>query len=256
MRLSKFNNKYKALVVDVDGTLIPNAKKGIPSKKVTEAIRKASKKINVSIATGRPFFMLSHIIKHLGLKGLTITNNGAQIIDISTKKIVFEQTINKEDVVKTCKLLKKLKLPVPIFIQDNERDIEFTNKYNPEKPFNIYVPGLTPEEAGKTIASISHVPTISIHEISGWRTGTRAILVSHVKATKQYAVLKLARHLKINTHEIIVVGDGHNDFPLFMAAGFRVAMGNAVEELKDIADFVAPTVEEDGLAYVIEKFIL
>lgn len=41
-----------------------------------------------------------------------------------------------------------------------------------------------------------------------------------------------------------------------MACGLKVAMGNAVKELKEIADFIAPTVEQDGLATVIEKFIL
>ena len=52
------------------------------------------------------------------------------------------------------------------------------------------------------------------------------------------------------------MGDGYNDFPLLMASGLKIAMGNAVPELKEIADFVAPTVEEDGVAVIIEKFIL
>ena len=52
------------------------------------------------------------------------------------------------------------------------------------------------------------------------------------------------------------MGDGYNDFPLLMACGLKIAMGNAVPELKAIADFIAPSVEEDGVATVIEKFIL
>jgi HAD superfamily hydrolase (TIGR01484 family) len=254
MRSLKSNNKYKALIVDVDGTLIPNAEKGMPSEKVTDAIKKASKKIHVAIASGRPYFMLSHIFKHLKLSGPAITNNGAQIIDSQTGKIIFEQLINKDDVIKTCLQLKKLKIPV--FIQDSEKDIKFTKKYKPQKPYNIFALGLSPEKAKEAILSVSHLPTIAIHEITGWKTGTRAIVASHVNATKQHAVLKLSKYLKLNTHEIIAVGDGHNDFPLFMAAGFRVAMGNAVDELKDIADYVAPNVNDDGLAHVINKFIL
>lgn len=54
----------------------------------------------------------------------------------------------------------------------------------------------------------------------------------------------------------MAVGDGYNDYPLLMAAGFKVAMGNAVPEVKAIADYIAPSVDEDGAADVIEKFIL
>ena len=66
----------------------------------------------------------------------------------------------------------------------------------------------------------------------------------------------MPKNLGINTHEIIGVGDGYNDFPLLMACGLKVAMGNAVEDLKAIADYIAPSVEEDGVADVIDKFIL
>ena len=50
------------------------------------------------------------------------------------------------------------------------------------------------------------------------------------------------------------MGDGYNDFSLLMACGLKVAMGNAVEELKSIADYIAPTVENDGLSNVIAKY--
>jgi hydroxymethylpyrimidine pyrophosphatase-like HAD family hydrolase len=55
---------------------------------------------------------------------------------------------------------------------------------------------------------------------------------------------------------MIGVGDGYNDFPLLEACGLKVAMGNALEDLKGIADYIAPSVDEDGVANVIEKFIL
>lgn len=55
---------------------------------------------------------------------------------------------------------------------------------------------------------------------------------------------------------MIGVGDGYNDFPLLMSCGLKIAMGNAIEELKDIADYIAPSVDEDGLAKVIDKYYL
>lgn len=47
-----------------------------------------------------------------------------------------------------------------------------------------------------------------------------------------------------------------NDLPLFEASGFKVAMGNACPELKAVADYIAPSVTEDGLAHVVDRYIL
>ena len=55
---------------------------------------------------------------------------------------------------------------------------------------------------------------------------------------------------------MIGIGDGYNDFPLLMACGLKIAMGNAVEDLKAIADFIVPSVEQDGVAHAINRFIL
>jgi len=62
--------------------------------------------------------------------------------------------------------------------------------------------------------------------------------------------------LKISREEIIGIGDHYNDFPLLMACGLKVAMGNAVDDLKAIADYIAPSVEKDGVADVIDRFVL
>ena len=80
--------------------------------------------------------------------------------------------------------------------------------------------------------------------------------ITHADATKQHGVMEVAQILGIEKEDIIGVGDGYNDFPLLMACGLKIAMGNAVPELKAIADFVAPSVDEDGVAVVIEKFLL
>ena len=80
------------------------------------------------------------------------------------------------------------------------------------------------------------------------------VYFSHSNATKQHAVFELANILGISNDEIIGIGDGYNDFPLLMGSGLKVAMGNAVSELKEIADYIAPTVDDDGLADVISKY--
>lgn len=250
----KLKKKYKALILDLDGTLIPNKKDGMPSKKVRETIAKASKLIHIGVATSRPYFMLSHIFKHLKLSGPLIISGGSQILDIVSKKTLWEQVLNQEDLINVCKILKREKLS--FFVQDNQKDVRFSKAYKPKKPFNIYMPALTPLVADNIINKISHISTIAIYKIPSWKKNKADIHISHVYATKQHAILEVAKILGINTHEIIGVGDGGNDMPLLMACGLKVAMGNAVEDLKAIADYIAPSVEEDGVADVIEKFVL
>jgi len=77
----------------------------------------------------------------------------------------------------------------------------------------------------------------------------------HIKANKGLGVKKLAEKLNIKKEEVICIGDAGNDTHMVEYAGLGVAMGNAVQELKDIADFVTLSNEEHGVAHVIDRFI-
>lgn len=89
-----------------------------------------------------------------------------------------------------------------------------------------------------------------------WNSTYECLDITHEEVSKLHGIVDVAKLIGVETKDSIGVGDGHNDFPLLLACGLKIAMGNAVPELKAIADFVAPTVNEDGVAVVIEKFIL
>ena len=74
--------------------------------------------------------------------------------------------------------------------------------------------------------------------------------------SKAKALRDMIDYLGISFDEILAIGDSFNDLPIFEVAGTKVAMGNAPESLRQIADWVAPTVEKDGVAAAIERFIL
>lgn len=78
----------------------------------------------------------------------------------------------------------------------------------------------------------------------------------HPEASKGAALTCLATRLGIKKEEIMAVGDNYNDIKLLEAAGLKIAMGNAVPELKALADYVTANCEEDGVALAIEKFVL
>ncbi|MGH4139691.1 Cof-type HAD-IIB family hydrolase [Clostridium sp.] len=74
--------------------------------------------------------------------------------------------------------------------------------------------------------------------------------------SKRTGLEKIARELKIKPNEIICIGDSGNDKEMIQYAGLGVAMGNAFPEIKEIADYVTYSNEDNGVAHVIEKFIL
>jgi hypothetical protein len=75
-------------------------------------------------------------------------------------------------------------------------------------------------------------------------------------ASKGKALRLLATHLNIDREQIIAIGDSYNDLDMFRNSGLSVAMGNARQEIKQAADYVTGTNNDDGVATVIEKFVL
>jgi Cof subfamily protein (haloacid dehalogenase superfamily) len=74
--------------------------------------------------------------------------------------------------------------------------------------------------------------------------------------TKGAALARLAGRLGVRREEIVAIGDAHPDICMIEYAGLGVAVGDAVEELKAVADYIGPTCEEDCVADVVERFIL
>lgn len=247
--------KYKAIIFDCDGTIMPNVMKGLPNKKVSEAINKASKVVHVGVATSRPIHLAKPIMQHLNLSGPSIIAGGGQIIDGTNFKILKEQEIEKRDMLAVIGVFEKYNLK--FYAHDGiHADKIRTPKDIPQKAIEMAVMDLDIETADKIMEDLSSIEGIASHRIVSWEKDKRDINLTHVLATKHHGILEVARILGIETHEIVGVGDGYNDFPLLMACGLKIAMGNAVEDLKEIADYIAPSVEEDGVVDVINKYIL
>ncbi|MDP3940732.1 MAG: HAD family hydrolase [bacterium] len=246
--------KYKALIIDVDGTLVPNHPDGLPSKRVQDAIKQANKKIHIGLASGRPLFRLSHIFDLLSLSGPSILCGGSQVYDTTTKKIVWEQIMTKQDIAAVGKIIWRRGINLEIDSEETTNII--TPDTIPEKGLSLFVVKLSDQVADSLIDELSEISTIAVHKVTDWTKGYVGLNITHAEASKQHGILEVSKILGITTEDIIGVGDGYNDFPLLMACGLKVAMGNAVADLKAIADYVVPPVENDGVADLIEKFVL
>jgi len=246
--------KYKALIIDVDGTLIPNRENGMPSEKVAKAIAAASQYLHISVASNRPPFLLTHILKSLKLSGPFIASGGAQVMDFPTGKVFYRQPLENKDLKKAYEIARKH--GAEFRVDDDIKEMLISGRIPKGEILGAFIPALDLDVINKINEELNSIPTVSTHVTPSWTKGKWTISISHAKATKQHGIWEIAKILGVKTEDIIGVGDGYNDFPLLMACGLKVAMGNAVEDLKAIADYIAPTVEEDGVADVVHKFIL
>lgn len=246
--------KYKALILDLDGTTIPNKFDGLPSRRVIEAVNNAQKYVHVSLATSRCYPIAKHIIQKLSLHGYSILSGGAKIIDLSNKEYIYKQPLLDSAARDVCEILHTY--GIPFYTCMNDQDTLYKKGEKVEECHMIYALEVDPSKIEDIINSLAHITTLSIHRVPDWKAHKISLTITHTQATKQHGVVELSKLLGISPREMIGVGDGYNDFPLLMACGLKVAMGNAVPDLKEIADYIAPTVEEDGVADVIEKFIL
>ncbi|HSW87961.1 MAG TPA: HAD-IIB family hydrolase [Candidatus Saccharimonadales bacterium] len=265
--------KYKALLVDFDGTIAS----GIPGD-ITTNLQFAIKKIInngyiFSIVTGRPYFgRIKEVCQELDLKSPQIAYGGAEIRD------------PKNDGILWAKYLKDTEASgiINYFLKNNiyfvvEKD-DFL--YTPDGKQALYISSFTVKDVKE--AKLYNIPKIvlpstinqfseaklesiiddlqtlykDLHIIKGKIGEFYGLDITAGGANKHISVLEYSKLLNLKQEEIIGVGDNYNDFPLLTACGLKVAMGDAPKELKDIADLIVPTQQEDGLLTVIETYLL
>lgn len=260
-------DRYKVLVTDFDKTLV-NLK-----FEISPAVKKAIIKILhkgyiVSIATGRPYFgLIEKICRDLNLTDPQIVSGGAQIIDPKTGNSLWNKYFPKKSAEKIVK-----------FFLDNKYDFSIESQHFvfsdiKEEKLRGYGEGvkfkkLEEVDLNKILKMVLLNPDLlgdinliedrlnneypDLHVIkSGFE---RIVLdITSQKATKHLAVLELSKILNIAPDLMIGVGDGYNDYPLLSICGYKVAMNNAPNELKEISDLILPDVNRDGLLTLLNK---
>jgi Cof subfamily protein (haloacid dehalogenase superfamily) len=254
---------YKALFLDVDGTLVPYEYDSLPSDAIVHAIDEAQKHVTVCLITGRSFGFVKPVLDRLNLtSGYAVVNTGSVIIDLATESVVHELPLNTSDVDVIFQVLTEEK--INFYVKDTPLDrshgldlTEYRKSSVPEKTYMILTGEIYSEETmDSVLQKLSHLSQVNMHKTSHKEPNKYGLNITHINATKLHGVQFLLEKLNVERHEVIGVGDSYNDFPLLLASGLKVAMGNAIQELKDIADYIAPSVTEDGVADVIKKFIL
>lgn len=266
----------KLVTIDIDGTLLNSDHK--LTDQVKSAIKKAADQgVDIVLTTGRPTVGVVDLIKELELENdhnFMITYNGGLIVNAGTKEVLSKHALTHDDYL-DIELLSR-KLNVHLHAQD------FTTLYTANTDISQY----TVLESSLTGMPLQYKP---VYEMTPDMTIIKAMMIDHEdlideaitklpedikkrfsivksmpyfleflnpKANKGEAVKELATILNIKQEEVMAIGDNENDYTMIEYAGIGVAMGNAVDSIKEIADEITLSNDEHGVAYAIEKWVL
>ena len=270
-------SKTQILVIDIDGTLLN--RNGVISPIDREAVTTACRSgIRVSLSTGRVVNASRHILGNLGLDGYHMFFDGALVTDPETAEEVYAEPIEREllgDVVRFVREngnVIELYTSTQYFIEQDNWAVDIRRKFfnieatfanfdrvwQEERIIKATLPVRTPDEREK-MARFEQQFGQKLHLT--W-THTPAypddyyINVINARASKGKALEELARFLKVPLSETAAIGDGVNDISLLSRAGMGIAMANAPDELKAVADHVVPDVENNGVRFAIEQLLL
>ncbi|MGL5821338.1 MAG: Cof-type HAD-IIB family hydrolase [Sarcina sp.] len=273
---------YKLICIDMDGTLL-NSKHEVPEFN-REMIKKATEKgVKIAITTGRLFASARKYSDIIGVEAPIIASNGAYIREKNSDDVIYESNFSKEQFDKVLKVIRKYDFTVYMntsntvisesivpdthaykVVNDELEEawkIKFVEGHNFENVYKKYHGDIlktifideknNKEELVKAKAELAKFEDLEV--VSSWENNFE---VMPAGTSKGSAVEKLAETLGIKREEVICIGDSENDLSMIKYAGLGVAMGNAIDVIKENADYVTDTNENAGVGKMIEKFIL
>jgi Cof subfamily protein (haloacid dehalogenase superfamily) len=268
--------KYKLLILDVDETIITE-KIGLSQRLKKDVAEVQKKGILVTLITGRMYRTTLPFAKELHITLPIICYQGALIKNPLSNKLISHEPVPLDLAREVVEIAKQEKAHLNIYLHDSlymtkpktpeAKEYLRIEKQNKKSQFHyINLKTFTLKESPTKLIIISNIKTINKIERKAKKifknqlTTTRGFpkFLDFLKfgVSKGKALKILVSYLGIKKKEIISIGDYLNDIPLFLESGFSVAVKNAPKAVKDKASYVTDSVENDGAAKAIEKFLL
>lgn len=266
----------RLVACDLDGTLLNNDHEITDdNRKVVEDLK--AKDIPFVIATGRIYPSAAEFAKSLDLSTPIIACNGAVVKDPVEDKILYHYPVDKDTMLALIKICKKHDIYFHIYSLDTvyaERNERLIKKYNdwkakdPKKSLVktavvrhieevietevIYKLGLYIDEEG---AKEAYDEMVKLPGITSCFSLSTLVDIFNEEASKGVAVMALTEQYGLSINEVMALGDNENDMPMLKAAGLGVAMRDARDQVKAVADDVTDSNENSGVAKAIRKHI-
>lgn len=267
--------KYDLIAIDIDGTLI-NSTHEI-TKPVYDAVQRViDSGSKIVLCTGRPFPGAKPYMEELGLtkEGDYIINyHGALVQRTDTGKVVIDHQLTYEDMLKWHGFTKEVGVNFHAVRGDSvySEQLDFSPKSLIE-PFvndmHLRVRKLAELDRDFTyskfvmqdkVALINElqikVPEEFAEQYTVIRSMEDSFEVLNKDASKGRTLKELANHLEIPRERVMAIGDSGNDIDMVDYAGLGVAMGNAVPAVKEVADVITTTNNQDGVAVALNRYL-
>jgi len=268
--------KYKLLLLDIDGTIVSlNFKL---SSRLKNAVREAQKRgILVTLTTGRMFKTSLPFVKELNITLPIICYQGALIKNPLNNELIYHEPVPVDLAKEVIKIAREEKTHLNLYLNDN---LYITKPRIPEAFEYLKI---------EKQSSHTHLNYININHYELKESPTKLIIISNVKTlnkierkcqrlfkgkldttrgfpkfldilklgvSKGNALKILRNYLKIEKKEVFSIGDYYNDISMFNESGFSVAVKNAPPKVKRAANFITDSVDQDGAAKAIERFLI
>lgn len=278
---------YDLVIVDMDGTIFdPEWEAAGFHGGISPVVRAAITEVQaagvpVTIATGRTFEFVRRHAATLGLRSAAVTTQGAVVGDLVTGHIIREELLPLAEARALAAWADETGRLAAFYFNDPDGRTHIRqNLPVDDNPIYDHVMGAPREIVGALsplvaaedthrpvkLLMFSHVDNEAdlpawLEESFGGRitaTRTHTVLVEVTAAgvDKGSGVLHLCEHLGIQPERVLAIGDHDNDIPMLRVVGMPVAMENGSEGVRAQARWIAPSIDDDGVAVALRKFIL
>lgn len=264
---------YKMLVLDIDDTLL-NSKYEMSDVTKERLLQFQEDGFKLVLATGRPTKSAVEVAEQLQLDkfdSFALSFNGAVVTKVKGREELFSQRMDLAEQKELVDYIHDTGLAI---IAYGDNDVLYLSKQNDYSDMEGQLTGMptiydedyannlqTPELKFIAVGDPEIVDKYNA-ELGGKFGQTTNAMTSkdyflefmHKDVSKGQSLHRLCKHLGIDISEVVAVGDGNNDESMLVEAGIGIAMGNASDYLKSIADDVTLTNDEDGVVAVLDKY--
>lgn len=262
-------SSIELVISDIDGTLITSNHE-LTEATLAEARRLYEKGVQLSLASSRPPRSIFPFAEALQLRSPFAAFNGALVVTVGGD--VVARSIITPSIIQRVKAIAD-EFGLGVWLYD-ERDW-WVSRRDAFVDREEHTSGFSPKTDGYDERMMKEASKLTVvgkpemvaqaerrvlsdldGEISASRSKPRFLDVTAHGMHKGSAVIRLANILKVSTGQVAVIGDGPNDIDMFRQAGVSIAMGQAVDDVRDAATFVTTSNDDEGWARGIERYVL
>lgn len=265
-------DNIKIIFIDIDRTLLND--KGHITMKTRKSIKRVvDKGIYVVLTSGRNCSFCVDKSKRALASNIVISSNGAEIYDYGNKKMLYSNFIDKSKLEEIWEFCNKKEIGI-IFNTTNDRYINKyligNDKYKTKlitsfkelNKVNVSQFVIVSDDYNKIYESKKKIKSLDLDIAYFSKSFEDDIIVKkgsldgiNKNVSKGSGVSELLKILKLKKSNSLCFGDYLNDLDMFKACGYKVAMDNACQEIKDMADFVTLSNNKNGVAYFLDKYL-